>query len=44
MSYVADMAGVRDWLASTRSTTLMVDAKVTRDKPSWWMEEAFRGH
>ena len=21
-----------------------IDAKVTRDEPSWWLEEAFRGH
>jgi thiamine pyrophosphate-dependent acetolactate synthase large subunit-like protein len=41
---VADLAGVRDWLAGPRTAPLLVDAKVTRDQPSWWLEEAFRGH
>ena len=27
-----------------RGRPLVVDAKVTRAKPSWWLEEAFRGH
>ena len=26
------------------SAPLLIDAKVTRDQPSWWLEEAFRGH
>jgi acetolactate synthase-1/2/3 large subunit len=41
---VADLAPVATWLAGPRSTPLMVDAKVTRDRASWWLEEAFRGH
>jgi thiamine pyrophosphate-dependent acetolactate synthase large subunit-like protein len=41
---VEDLAGVRDWLAGPRAAPLLVDAKVTRDEPSWWLEEAFRGH
>lgn len=41
---VADLAGVRDWVAGPRSAPLLVDAKVARDSPSWWLEEAFRGH
>jgi acetolactate synthase-1/2/3 large subunit len=41
---VHDLDGVRDWLAGPRSVPLLVDAKVTRDQPSWWLEEAFRGH
>ena len=40
----ADLDGVTAWLAGPRSTPLLVDAKVTRDQPSWWLEEAFRGH
>jgi thiamine pyrophosphate-dependent acetolactate synthase large subunit-like protein len=39
-----DLAGVRDWLAGPRRAPLLLDAKVTRDEPSWWLEEAFRGH
>ncbi|MGY1812467.1 thiamine pyrophosphate-binding protein [Blastococcus sp. SYSU D00820] len=39
-----DLAAVGEWLAGPRSTPLLVDAKVTRDQPSWWLEEAFRGH
>jgi thiamine pyrophosphate-dependent acetolactate synthase large subunit-like protein len=36
--------GVAAWLAGPRSRPLLIDAKVTRDEPSWWLEEAFRGH
>jgi thiamine pyrophosphate-dependent acetolactate synthase large subunit-like protein len=39
-----DLAPVEEWLAGERSTPLLIDAKVTRDEPSWWLEEAFRGH
>jgi acetolactate synthase I/II/III large subunit len=39
-----DLAPVETWLAGDRSTPLLIDAKVTRDQPSWWLEEAFRGH
>ena len=39
-----DLQPVSDWLASGRSTPVLIDAKVTRDEPSWWLEEAFRGH
>jgi thiamine pyrophosphate-dependent acetolactate synthase large subunit-like protein len=41
---VADLAEVADWLAGPRTAPLLIDAKVTRDRPSWWLEEAFRGH
>ena len=27
-----------------RSRPLLIDAKVVADHPSWWLEEAFRGH
>ncbi|UOY02413.1 thiamine pyrophosphate-binding protein [Blastococcus sp. PRF04-17] len=41
---VDDLDAVAAWLAGPRSTPLLVDAKITRDQPSWWLEEAFRGH
>ena len=34
----------RRWLAGPRAAPLLVDAKVVKDQPSWWLEEAFRGH
>lgn len=40
----ADLAGVREWLAGPRDTPMVVDAKVVSSEPSWWLEEAFRGH
>ncbi|WP_409333085.1 thiamine pyrophosphate-binding protein [Trujillonella humicola] len=39
-----DLAPVGEWLAGDRAAPLLVDAKVARDQPSWWLEEAFRGH
>jgi thiamine pyrophosphate-dependent acetolactate synthase large subunit-like protein len=40
----ADLKAVQDWVEGPRSAPLLVDAKVTRDHGSWWLEEAFRGH
>jgi thiamine pyrophosphate-dependent acetolactate synthase large subunit-like protein len=40
----ADLAAVSAWLDGDRSTPLLIDAKVTAGEPSWWLEEAFRGH
>jgi len=40
----SDLAAVEHWLSGGRGTPLLVDAKVTRDQPAWWLEEAFRGH
>jgi thiamine pyrophosphate-dependent acetolactate synthase large subunit-like protein len=40
----ADLAPVREWLAGPRTRPLVVDAKVTAERGSWWLEEAFRGH
>lgn len=40
----ADLKAVRDWVAGPRSAPLLIDAKVTREHGSWWLEEAFRGH
>nr|WP_281371772.1 thiamine pyrophosphate-dependent enzyme [Petropleomorpha daqingensis] len=41
---VADLDPVAEWVAGPRAAPLLIDAKVTRDEPSWWLEEAFRGH
>ena len=41
---VEDLAPVAAWVAGPRSAPLLVDAKVARSRPSWWLEEAFRGH
>ncbi|MEU0572675.1 thiamine pyrophosphate-dependent enzyme, partial [Nonomuraea sp. NPDC005983] len=40
----ADLAGVADWLKGPRDRPLLVHAKVARDRASWWLEEAFKGH
>jgi thiamine pyrophosphate-dependent acetolactate synthase large subunit-like protein len=40
----ADLGPVRDWLAGPRQRPLLIDAKVTSARGSWWLEEAFRGH
>jgi thiamine pyrophosphate-dependent acetolactate synthase large subunit-like protein len=40
----AGLDGVREWLAGPRERPLVVDAKVTANAGSWWLEEAFRGH
>jgi thiamine pyrophosphate-dependent acetolactate synthase large subunit-like protein len=39
-----DLDPVEAWLSGDRAAPLLIDAKVTRDQPSWWLEEAFRGH
>jgi acetolactate synthase I/II/III large subunit len=41
---VADLAAVRAWLDGPRTRPLVVDAKITSEHGSWWLEEAFRGH
>ena len=41
---VGDLAAVQTWLAGARERPLLIDAKVTADRASWWLEEAFRGH
>ncbi|MFI0369865.1 thiamine pyrophosphate-binding protein [Actinomadura sp. 1N219] len=40
----ADLAAVETWLAGPRDRPMVVDAKITRGRPAWWLEEAFRGH
>jgi thiamine pyrophosphate-dependent acetolactate synthase large subunit-like protein len=39
-----DLAPIRSWLAGSRDRPMLIDAKVTRGKPSWWLAEAFKGH
>lgn len=39
-----DLAAVTAWLDGPRHRPMLVDAKVTTGSPSWWLEEAFRGH
>ena len=39
-----DLGPVRDWLDGPRETPLLIDAKITADRGSWWLEEAFRSH
>jgi thiamine pyrophosphate-dependent acetolactate synthase large subunit-like protein len=39
-----DLAQVRSWLDGPRDRPLVIDAKVTSRRGSWWLEEAFRGH
>jgi acetolactate synthase-1/2/3 large subunit len=40
----ADLGGLTTWLDGPRDTPLLIDAKVTIGHPSWWLEDAFRGH
>jgi thiamine pyrophosphate-dependent acetolactate synthase large subunit-like protein len=40
----ADLGAVRSWVEGRRERPMLVDAKVVADEPSWWLEEAFRGH
>ncbi|MDF5755878.1 thiamine pyrophosphate-binding protein [Spongiactinospora sp. TRM90649] len=39
-----DLAQVAAWLNGPRDRPLLIDAKVSPEKPAWWLEEAFRGH
>jgi thiamine pyrophosphate-dependent acetolactate synthase large subunit-like protein len=39
-----DLDAVGGWLAGPRDRPLLIDAKVTSGRGSWWLEEAFRGH
>jgi thiamine pyrophosphate-dependent acetolactate synthase large subunit-like protein len=39
-----DLSVVAGWLAGPRDRPLLLDAKVSADLPSWWLQEAFRGH
>jgi acetolactate synthase I/II/III large subunit len=39
-----DLRPVQAWLDGPRAAPLLIDAKVTSSRGSWWLEEAFRGH
>jgi thiamine pyrophosphate-dependent acetolactate synthase large subunit-like protein len=39
-----DLDAVRAWVDAGRPRPMLVDAKVADQQPSWWLEEAFRGH
>jgi acetolactate synthase I/II/III large subunit len=39
-----DLRPVRTWLDGPRDRPLLIDAKITSEHGSWWLEEAFRGH
>jgi acetolactate synthase I/II/III large subunit len=41
---VADLAPVREWLDARPPHPILIDAQVTSERGSWWLEEAFRGH
>lgn len=41
---VSDLAGVTDWLESSPTVPLVIDAKIANDGGSWWLAEAFKGH
>jgi acetolactate synthase I/II/III large subunit len=41
---VGDLEPLRQWLGSQPSRPILLDAKVTSERGSWWLEEAFRGH
>ncbi|MGB6453605.1 MAG: thiamine pyrophosphate-dependent enzyme, partial [Streptosporangiaceae bacterium] len=41
---VADLEPVREWLGSRPARPILIDARVTSERGSWWLEEAFRGH
>ncbi|MGW5577550.1 thiamine pyrophosphate-binding protein [Micromonospora chokoriensis] len=41
---VDDLGPVSEWLAGSRTRPLVIDAKVSAARGSWWLEEAFRGH
>ena len=44
MTRLDDLAVVQTWLDGLRERPLLIDAKVTAELASWWLEEAFRGH
>ena len=39
-----EIEDVRRWVDGPRRCPLLIDAKVTRSRPSWWLEHAFAGH
>ena len=41
---LADLDPVEAWLAGSRQRPLVIDAKISSDGGSWWLQEAFRAH
>lgn len=41
---LADLAPVREWLDSSPTAPLVIDAKIANDGGAWWLAEAFQGH
>lgn len=41
---LADLDAVTQWLASSPTVPLVIDAKIANDGGSWWLTEAFQGH
>ena len=41
---LSDLSIVKEWLVGPRDSPLLIDAKITSERGSWWLEEAFRGH
>ena len=39
-----DLRPLQGWLDGARERPLVIDAKITSEHGSWWLEEAFRGH
>ncbi|MEO3814073.1 thiamine pyrophosphate-binding protein [Sphaerisporangium sp. B11E5] len=44
VTHPGDLGPVSAWLAGPRDRPLLVHGKITADRGSWWLEEAFRGH
>ena len=40
----SDLHEVQEWLDGPRDRALVIDAKITSEHGSWWLEEAFHGH
>ena len=36
-----DLAAVADWVAGPRDVPMVVELKVAKGRPAWWLEEAF---
>ncbi len=41
---IDDLAAVTQWLDSSPTAPLVIDAKIANDGGSWWLAEAFQGH
>ncbi len=39
-----DLSALARWLDGPRERPIVIDAKITAEHGSWWLEEAFRGH